>query len=293
MDLTSYMLGKKAGGGGTPAILIDKNISANGTYNASSDEADGYKKVVVDVEPNLTTKSITQNGTYNASSDNADGYSSVTVETSGVDINEYFNTTITQNTSQSNRLSNMIPKKYPPVTITNNVTSLEAALYGLTYVDSVDFSRWDISNVRSFNKFAQYCYVPTIDMSSLDFTTYSWQLDLESMFNSTYSKYIYMPKVDMQNNVFSNCKRQFFYNSKNITILDLSQVTNLSAFDNDYDKNSFVYVGQNCLQSEGAYADGIPYVYVKDAIEQNALLNATTLVIPDSWSANNVVIKQS
>ena len=32
--------------------LIDKNITANGTYNASSDEADGYKKVVVDVPLN-------------------------------------------------------------------------------------------------------------------------------------------------------------------------------------------------------------------------------------------------
>lgn len=31
----------------------------------------------------LTTKSITANGTYNASSDNADGYSSVTVNVSG------------------------------------------------------------------------------------------------------------------------------------------------------------------------------------------------------------------
>ena len=31
--------------------LIDKNITANGTYNASSDEADGYKKVVVNVAP--------------------------------------------------------------------------------------------------------------------------------------------------------------------------------------------------------------------------------------------------
>lgn len=31
----------------------------------------------------LTTKNITQNGTYNASSDNADGYSSVTVSVSG------------------------------------------------------------------------------------------------------------------------------------------------------------------------------------------------------------------
>ena len=50
MDLFSVMLGKKLGGGGAAPVLIDKNITENGTYNASSDEADGYKKVVVDVE---------------------------------------------------------------------------------------------------------------------------------------------------------------------------------------------------------------------------------------------------
>ena len=47
------------GGGSTPATLIEKNISANGTYNASSDIADGYSKVVVSVSPNLQNKSIT------------------------------------------------------------------------------------------------------------------------------------------------------------------------------------------------------------------------------------------
>lgn len=50
MDILSYILGKKAGGGGGEApVLIDKTITENGTYNASSDSADGYKKVVVDV----------------------------------------------------------------------------------------------------------------------------------------------------------------------------------------------------------------------------------------------------
>lgn len=33
--------------------------------------------------PTLITKSITENGTYNAESDNADGYSQVTVNVSG------------------------------------------------------------------------------------------------------------------------------------------------------------------------------------------------------------------
>jgi len=40
---------KKEGSGGGSATLIDKNITANGTYNALDDSADGYKKVVVNV----------------------------------------------------------------------------------------------------------------------------------------------------------------------------------------------------------------------------------------------------
>lgn len=53
------------GGGGGEAVLIDKNISANGTYNASTDNADGYKKVVVSVpNPSTGSISITSNNTY-------------------------------------------------------------------------------------------------------------------------------------------------------------------------------------------------------------------------------------
>ena len=57
-------IGNISGGGGS-ATLIEKNISANGTYNASSDSADGYSKVVVSVPASAVdtgTKSITANG---------------------------------------------------------------------------------------------------------------------------------------------------------------------------------------------------------------------------------------
>ena len=49
MDFYDLLLAKRLSGGGGSAVLIDKNITENGTYNASSDNADGYKKVVVDV----------------------------------------------------------------------------------------------------------------------------------------------------------------------------------------------------------------------------------------------------
>ena len=54
-----------------------KEISANGTYDVTQ-----YASAHVDVSsqaPTLIAKNITANGTYNASSDNADGYSSVNV----------------------------------------------------------------------------------------------------------------------------------------------------------------------------------------------------------------------
>ena len=48
------------------STLIEKSVNANGVYNASSDSADGYSKVVVSVPASAVdtgTKSITSNGT--------------------------------------------------------------------------------------------------------------------------------------------------------------------------------------------------------------------------------------
>lgn len=54
MDILSFLMGRitaggSGGGGGSEAVLIDKTISANGVYNASDDNADGYKKVTAQV----------------------------------------------------------------------------------------------------------------------------------------------------------------------------------------------------------------------------------------------------
>ena len=81
-DLSYLSKGQSAKQLYNSAVLTEKTITSNGTYNASSDQADGYSKVTVNVpssSPTLITKNITSNGTYNASSDQADGYSSVTV----------------------------------------------------------------------------------------------------------------------------------------------------------------------------------------------------------------------
>ena len=82
LELLIGPLANEGGGGGTPATLIEKSISANGTYNAADDSADGYSKAVVNVQPDLQSKSvsITENGTTNVAPDQGkDGLSGVVV----------------------------------------------------------------------------------------------------------------------------------------------------------------------------------------------------------------------
>ena len=62
------------------------NVTENGTY---SEAGKAYSPVIVEVpEPTLISKSISENGTYQASSDNADGYSQVSVNVEGYKISE-------------------------------------------------------------------------------------------------------------------------------------------------------------------------------------------------------------
>ena len=69
----------------TAIAVIPTGIVPTGTINITQNEATvdvtqyAYANVSIPDVPTLITKSITANGTYSASGDNADGYSSVTV----------------------------------------------------------------------------------------------------------------------------------------------------------------------------------------------------------------------
>ena len=189
-------------GGGGSATLIEKSISANGVYNASSDSADGYSKVTVDV-PNTYTagdegkvvssgalvaqtahatitingsydttlnnsvevdvaggsatlieKSINANGVYNASSDSADGYSKVTVDvpntyTAGDEGKVVSNGALVAQTAHATITTN---NTYD-TTLNNSVTvNVAGAAYSLLTPDSPS----------SF----QYCYAYIINIDN-------------------------------------------------------------------------------------------------------------------------------
>lgn len=89
MDITSYLLGKQAGGGSSTNLQNNKNvtITSNGTEEINPDTGyDGMKKVTVstNVTPNLETKSvtITENKTTEIIADSGyDGLGTVSVIT--------------------------------------------------------------------------------------------------------------------------------------------------------------------------------------------------------------------
>ena len=67
------------GGGGSAPVLHELGVRANGTYNASDDNCDGFSKVTVNVPADTKAITVVQNGVYNAALEGKDGYSQVTV----------------------------------------------------------------------------------------------------------------------------------------------------------------------------------------------------------------------
>lgn len=177
--------------------LIAKNISTNGTYNASDDNAYGYGNVSVSVpEKTLTTKTITANGTYNATDDNADGYSQVTVETSGVDINDYYDLT-KKSSGGINKYIKQIPM-----------------------IDTSDYT----SMSSMFNGYSSLITIPQLDTSKVT--------DMSGMFSSCAS----LKEIPLLN-TSNVTNMNFMFNSCNslskIPALDTSQVTDIeTAFQN-------------------------------------------------------------
>lgn len=98
----------------------------------------------------LGTKTITANGTYKATDDNLDGYSEVNVETSGVDISEYWETTITKS---KNRIYNNI-KRIPEID-TSNLTSTSYLFANC--LSLIEVPLIDTSNSTNFSNMFQSC----------------------------------------------------------------------------------------------------------------------------------------
>lgn len=205
----------------------------------------------------------------------------------GGDLSEYFNSTeITSNTTNSNYIKTLnIVKTTPSFTVSSDVTSLSYCFqsWGLK---SINVSEMDTSNITNMRyMFNTLQYVEELDLSNFDTSKVT---NYDYMFNSSMA----LKKIDASSFVVKDNAtiygNSMFYYTLKLAIIDISkfEFSKLAAY-----SQMFSICGTNCLQSDGAYADGIPFIYVKDETEQNWVLTANN-GHPSSWSTANVVIKQ-
>lgn len=211
-DTISYLLGKKQGGGGEAPTLINKNITANGTYNASDDEADGYKKVVVDV-PATTYPDWTAIGYQGTPQAIIDGYNYA---------KQIYDNWDESQTDLSNLFKNDKNLVIMPMVDTSNVTNMSYTFASCTRL--IEVPLLNTSNVTTMSNLFYGCYAlenfPIFDTSSGEY--------MEYMFASCYS-IVSCPLIDTSSAkdmsfMFQNCS-----SLQNVPILSTSSVTNMNS----------------------------------------------------------------
>lgn len=205
----------------------------------------------------------------------------------GGDLSQYFDTEIKSDTSDYDHIYvyNVVLKT-PSFTISDNVTSLRSC-FSTWNLKTIDISKLNTSNVTNMrNMFSSMQFVEELDLSNFDTSKVT-------SFNTMFSGCSALKKINMSSFTInpsssSVAANQMFNSTPKLAILDASQFefSKLLA-----GSQMFTDCGKNCLQSDGAYADGIPFIYVKDETEQNWVLTANN-GHPSSWSTANVVIKQ-
>lgn len=180
---------------------------------------------------------------------------------------------------------------------TYDVTSKATANVNVSGGGSQDFT---IENGEKW-----YNLVDQIDKITIN--TNNWESLFSGYMGTELPVYEYEGTITNLKNAFYQC-----YNLKSIDLSNVSigyrigvnslfqycnklAVIDISGWDaNDMSSWEFTSMFNSCgtssLQSDGAYADGIAYVYVKDSAMQNWILTKSN-GHPSSWSTANVVIK--
>lgn len=255
---------------------IKTAIEAKGVTIPSNATLDEYSDYVEEISTGITptgTINITENGTHDVTN-----YASANVNVSGGETlkisagtsirSGYYDTfgTILKleivGTSGSRMFNNYGGVIIPRLENTQNLTSGLYMFANTQYVTNYNLQDFNSSNMTDMSFMFNQSNSPQS----------STQLDL-SNFNTSKVK-------DM---------RYMFGGFRSLAILDISNFTfdSVTSFSGMFSK-----CGASSKQTDGAYADGIPYVYVKDATAQNWVLTANN-GHPNTWTTDNVIIKNS
>lgn len=242
--------------GGGSATLITKSITANGTYNASSDNADGYSSVNVNVPTGITptgTRTITANGTYDVTN-----YASADVNVSGgnfVGIPREINNGVFS-------LPTISDFNLPNTVTTIGERALAHAFEFQSYettkgVTSVDFSSVEAIENYGMAQFAKNCgKIKNVNLENLETTGEGALSDAFSMY--TFQSNTFTIDLSSLQTVGSSCFSGAFYRAR-ITTIDLSKVTTIGdyGFANAfYDSNLHYgdFTGVTSLQNKQCFS---------------------------------------
>lgn len=235
MDITSYLLGKKAGGGSpTPPKLQEKSVTvtSNGTQDITADSGyDGLDKVelTTNVVPSLQTKNITisSNGTQTVVNDIAyDGLDEVNITTNVTPNNQSKSLTITENTTTTIS-SDLGYDGLSEVEITTNVSGGGASEY--------------FEDVLPSNFQDAYCGAWTKCVKNIDFNISPDRTNLKFFWEGYNGTNLDLSNWNTSN--ITNCQ-SCFVNCSNLTNLDLSNWNTLN-ITNTY----FMFKGCSKLKS--------------------------------------------
>lgn len=272
MDIISYLLGKKkGGGGGTPINNQNKNITIteNGTTSVSADA--GYT--------GLGTVGITTN------------------VSGGADLSQYFQTQLGEYEDEEGAITydkwyNAI-KQLPALTV--NTNNLEGFFNGYEGEELPETTF--LQEAININNFLACPNLKTADLTGIT-------LDYENMFLDTVEE-------EGQVSVNATGLDNVGYECPKLAVIDLSSM-DFSQLTNEFvtaftDRPIFYNVGRESLQTDGAYADGMPLIYVKNSASQSFVINhgdyeeeynydeetgEETVTKTLLWTTDNVVIKQ-
>lgn len=210
----------------TPTKSVQE-ITPDSTY-------DGLSKVTVDkipdeyIIPKISTKTVTKNGTYKASDENLDGYSEVEVATSGVDINDYFDTDFSN--SSNVKLASAL-KNIPKIITSLKTNSIVNAFADCIILENVDLSGFVTDNVTDMQSVFDNCVkLKTIDLANFNGTKVRY---INRMFYNCTSLITIVPRNFFKSSIPLSAMATFYNCSKLETLdlggMDASKLTNITS----------------------------------------------------------------
>ena len=264
---------------GTTGTILAKNFDTE----IASIETGGSGTLNLQ-DKNIT---ITSNGTQNVTADEGyDGIDTVTLsvqvpqEVSGYieDCSKLFN-------KDSKASHSLITKLLPHCKPTN---AYKMFFNNLNVSGTFDVTNLDVSQCTTFESmFEGMLSVTSFNVSNFNTSACT---NMQSMFIYFGQTNPNANKLDLSSFNTTNVTNMgyMFWGGEYIAEIDLSSFdfTNVTNF-----SSMFTNCGISCLASAGAYADGIPYIYVKDETAQNWILTKSN-GRPSTWSTANVIIKE-